>query len=48
MILYPAIDIRGGHAVRLQMGEFDSETVYDADPLDAARIRSIRAEGGAL
>src|SRR6185437_14021209 len=37
MILLPAIDIRGGHAVRLQQGAFDSEKVYDADPLDAAR-----------
>jgi phosphoribosylformimino-5-aminoimidazole carboxamide ribotide isomerase len=37
MILYPAIDIRGGSAVRLAQGDFAQETVYDADPLDAAR-----------
>ena len=37
MILYPAIDIRGGHAVRLQRGDYGHETVYDADPADAAR-----------
>jgi phosphoribosylformimino-5-aminoimidazole carboxamide ribotide isomerase len=37
MILLPAIDIRGGHAVRLEKGDFSKETVYDADPLDAAR-----------
>ena len=37
MILYPAIDIRGGHAVRLLQGDYDHETVYDADPVDAAR-----------
>ena len=37
MILIPAIDILDGKAVRLALGEFDSETVYDADPLDAAR-----------
>lgn len=37
MILYPAIDIRGGHAVRLMQGDYDRETVYDADPLDAAK-----------
>ena len=37
MILYPAIDIRGGHAVRLLRGDYDHETVYDADPVDAAR-----------
>jgi phosphoribosylformimino-5-aminoimidazole carboxamide ribotide isomerase len=35
--LYPAIDIRNGHAVRLERGDFAKETVYDADPLDAAR-----------
>jgi phosphoribosylformimino-5-aminoimidazole carboxamide ribotide isomerase len=37
VILWPAVDIRGGCAVRLARGEFDRETVYDADPLDAAR-----------
>lgn len=37
MILYPAIDIRGGHAVRLLRGEYERETRYDADPADAAR-----------
>lgn len=42
--LYPAIDIRGGRAVRLRKGDFDAETAYDADPLDAAR-RWV--EGGA-
>lgn len=37
MILLPAIDIRDGHAVRLEQGDFNRETVYDQDPLDAAR-----------
>ncbi len=37
MILVPAIDISAGKAVRLEMGAFDSEKVYDADPLDAAK-----------
>jgi phosphoribosylformimino-5-aminoimidazole carboxamide ribotide isomerase len=37
VILYPAIDIRGGHAVRLVQGDYGRETVYDADPADAAR-----------
>ena len=36
MILYPAIDIRGGQAVRLLQGDYERETVYDADPVDAA------------
>jgi phosphoribosylformimino-5-aminoimidazole carboxamide ribotide isomerase len=37
VILYPAIDIRGGRAVRLTQGRFDAETVYDDDPLAAAQ-----------
>ena len=37
MILYPAIDIQGGRAVRLVQGRFEDETVYRDDPLDAAR-----------
>jgi phosphoribosylformimino-5-aminoimidazole carboxamide ribotide isomerase len=37
MILLPAIDIRDGKAVRLARGDFDAETVYDADPLEAAQ-----------
>ncbi len=37
MILYPAIDIRGGQAVRLLQGDYARETAYDADPVDAAR-----------
>jgi len=37
VILYPAIDIRGGKAVRLLRGDYERETTYDADPADAAR-----------
>jgi phosphoribosylformimino-5-aminoimidazole carboxamide ribotide isomerase len=44
VILYPAIDIRAGRAVRLLRGDYDRETVYDADPVEAARRW---AEGGA-
>jgi phosphoribosylformimino-5-aminoimidazole carboxamide ribotide isomerase len=36
VILYPAIDIRGGGAVRLLQGDYERETAYDADPVDAA------------
>jgi phosphoribosylformimino-5-aminoimidazole carboxamide ribotide isomerase len=36
MIVLPAVDILDGKAVRLVGGEFDAQTVYDADPLDAA------------
>lgn len=42
--LLPAIDIRDGCAVRLLQGDYDRETRYDADPVDAAR-RWV--EGGA-
>lgn len=37
MILYPAIDIRDGKAVRLLQGDYERETTYDADPVDAAK-----------
>jgi phosphoribosylformimino-5-aminoimidazole carboxamide ribotide isomerase len=37
LILYPAIDIRGGRAVRLVQGDYDRETSFDDHPLDAAR-----------
>jgi phosphoribosylformimino-5-aminoimidazole carboxamide ribotide isomerase len=44
MILYPAIDILEGKAVRLAQGSFDEQTIYDEDPLQAA-LRWV--EGGA-
>src|SRR5215207_8041361 len=34
--LLPAIDLRGGRAVRLRQGDFDAETVYDDDPVRVA------------
>lgn len=37
LVLYPAVDIRDGKAVRLTQGRADAETVYDADPVAAAR-----------
>jgi phosphoribosylformimino-5-aminoimidazole carboxamide ribotide isomerase len=37
VILYPAIDILDGKAVRLRQGHFDDATVYHDDPLSAAR-----------
>ncbi len=37
MIVVPAIDIRDGRAVRLHQGDYARETVFDADPVDAAR-----------
>jgi phosphoribosylformimino-5-aminoimidazole carboxamide ribotide isomerase len=32
----PAIDLRGGRAVRLYQGDYSAETVYDADPIAVA------------
>jgi phosphoribosylformimino-5-aminoimidazole carboxamide ribotide isomerase len=37
LILYPAIDILGGRAVRLMQGDYERETSYEDDPLVAAR-----------
>jgi phosphoribosylformimino-5-aminoimidazole carboxamide ribotide isomerase len=37
MILYPAIDIMDGKAVRLVEGRFDDATAYHDDPVAAAR-----------
>jgi len=43
MIVFPAIDIRGGKCVRLTEGRFDAETVFADDP--AAVARRWAAEG---
>ena len=37
MIIFPAVDIRGGKAVRLTRGRADQETVFAEDPVEAAR-----------
>jgi phosphoribosylformimino-5-aminoimidazole carboxamide ribotide isomerase len=37
MIVIPAVDIRGGHCVRLREGRADQETVFSADPVAMAR-----------
>ncbi|MEI6629375.1 MAG: HisA/HisF-related TIM barrel protein [Actinomycetota bacterium] len=36
MILYPAIDIRGGSVVRLRQGDYEDETIYGDDPVAVA------------
>ena len=43
MILYPAIDLKDGQAVRLFKGDFAQMTVFDTDP--AARAASFEAMG---
>jgi phosphoribosylformimino-5-aminoimidazole carboxamide ribotide isomerase len=44
MLLYPAIDLMSGQAVRLQQGRADRKTVYSDDP--AAVAREWEARGG--
>jgi phosphoribosylformimino-5-aminoimidazole carboxamide ribotide isomerase len=43
MILYPAIDLKDGQAVRLLRGEMDKATVFNADP--AAQARAFEEAG---
>jgi phosphoribosylformimino-5-aminoimidazole carboxamide ribotide isomerase len=43
LTIYPAIDLRGGHAVRLERGDPARETRYDADPV--ARARAFVTDG---
>ena len=44
MILYPAIDLKGGKCVRLSMGDFNKEKIYSDDP---ASVAASFAEAGA-
>ena len=37
MIVFPAVDIQGGKAVRLRRGDFDDATVFGDDPVALAR-----------
>ena len=37
MIVFPAIDIRGGKCVRLFKGDFGRETVFSDHPADMAK-----------
>ena len=37
MKLFPAIDLRGGQAVRLYQGDYDQMTVYNPDPVSQAK-----------
>ncbi len=43
MILFPAIDLKGGACVRLFKGRMEEATVYNADP--AAQARAFEAAG---
>jgi len=37
VLIYPAIDLRGGHCVRLRQGDYAQETVFGDDPAAMAR-----------
>ncbi|WP_316858409.1 1-(5-phosphoribosyl)-5-[(5-phosphoribosylamino)methylideneamino]imidazole-4-carboxamide isomerase [uncultured Cohaesibacter sp.] len=37
MIIFPAIDLKDGHCVRLKLGDMDQATVFNTDPGDQAR-----------
>ena len=38
MIIFPAIDLKEGHCVRLFQGVMESATIYNRDPADQARL----------
>ncbi|MFN8110959.1 MAG: 1-(5-phosphoribosyl)-5-[(5-phosphoribosylamino)methylideneamino]imidazole-4-carboxamide isomerase [Thermoleophilia bacterium] len=42
MILFPAIDLQGGRAVRLVQGDFARSTVFNDDPVSQARAFSAQ------
>ncbi|MFH1513223.1 MAG: 1-(5-phosphoribosyl)-5-[(5-phosphoribosylamino)methylideneamino]imidazole-4-carboxamide isomerase [Bacillota bacterium] len=37
MLIFPAIDLRGGKVVRLWQGDYDRMTVYSDDPVETAK-----------
>ncbi|WP_163881486.1 1-(5-phosphoribosyl)-5-[(5-phosphoribosylamino)methylideneamino]imidazole-4-carboxamide isomerase [Rhizobium laguerreae] len=43
MILFPAIDLKGGQCVRLKLGDMQQATVYNTDP--AAQAKSFEDQG---
>src|SRR5438477_4122641 len=43
MILFPAIDLKGGQCVRLKLGDMAEATVFNDDP--AAQARAFEAQG---
>ena len=37
MLIFPAIDLRGGQVVRLRQGDYEQMTVYSGDPVETAK-----------
>jgi len=44
VIIFPAVDIKGGQAVRLKQGKADQETVFSSDPV--AMAKKWQEQGG--
>jgi hypothetical protein len=45
MIVYPAIDLRGGRCVRLTQGDFARETAYGDDLVGRAALEALAPRG---
>ncbi len=43
MILFPAIDLKGGQCVRLKLGDMDQATIYNDDP--GAQAKAFQDQG---
>ena len=43
MILFPAIDLKGGQCVRLKLGDMDQATIYNDDP--GAQAKAFEDQG---
>ncbi len=41
-LVIPAIDLRGGHCVRLYQGSYEDETVYFTDPVKMAKLWRVQ------
>ena len=49
VILFPAIDLKDGHCVRLKRGEMESATIFNDDPAaQAKRLRKRRISNGCI
>lgn len=42
LLVIPAIDLRGGHCVRLRQGSYEDETVYFDDPVKMAKLWRVQ------
>ena len=42
LLVIPAIDLRGGHCVRLRQGNYEDKTVYFDDPVKMAKLWRVQ------